>query len=102
METDLSCDRADVDPTALADAAHAGHSLLPADMNLLELARWGSLLVNAAIMAHQQPGALGTQVRLVNVALVLQRMLAWVQVSGEGGTGGGPRRRRGKRSVGRA
>lgn len=96
METDLSCDRADVDLKAISDAAHAGHCLIPVGLDLLALARWASMLVNAALMLHQAPGDLGAKVRLVNLAMVLQRMLSMVRVPVEGRAGQKEGKGRGK------
>lgn len=67
MDTDLPCD-----PDL---AAQPLPHIIPAGLDLLELARWGALLVSAALAAHQRPGDLTAQARLLNVAAVLERRL---------------------------
>ena len=76
--------------------------LIPVDIDLLALARWASLLVSAALAAHERPGELASQVQLLNVAAVLHRMLGRVCLSIEEPARQREAKPRGHRRVGKA
>ena len=76
--------------------------LVPVDVDLLALARWASLLVSAALAAHDRPNELASQVQLLNVAAVLHRMLGQVCLSVEEPAGHRAGKGRGHRRVGKA
>lgn len=45
------------------------------EIYLVELARWGALLVSAALRTYRRPGDRAAQARLAEVAAVLRRMM---------------------------
>lgn len=76
--------------------------LAPIDLDLVDLARWASLFVSAALAAHQQPAESGLRVQFLGVAAELQRMLGRVYLPQDGVAGQTENKVRTKGRVGKA